>query len=137
MHKYVSLVCVCLLLIIGMVTGCREEQVMFDQLFSNPNQYNRKYLTIEGFFFGGFEVIVLSENLEYSGYAEGHLVPKGRMVWIEGGIPREVYDALYQQQMMGPMERYGKVRLKGKFEHGAKYGHLGGYSSQVIYYRSE
>ena len=132
MHKYVSLVCVCLLLIIGMVIGCREEQVTFDQLFSNPNQYNGKYLTIEGFFFGGFEVIVLSENLEYSGYAEGHLVPKGRMIWIEGGIPREVHDALYQQQMMGPTERYGKVRLKGKFEYGAKYGHLGGYSSQII-----
>jgi len=115
-----------------MVTGCREEQVTFDQLFSNPNQYNGKYLTIEGFFFGGFEVIILSKNLEYSGYAEGHLVPKGRMVWIEGGIPREVYDALYQQQMMGPTERYGKVRLKGKFEYGAKYGHLGGYSSQII-----
>ena len=47
-------------------------------------------------------------------------------------IPREVYDALYQQQMMGPTERYGKVRLKGQFEYGAKYGHLGGYSSQII-----
>ncbi len=69
--------------------------------------------------------MVISEELKYSGYTEGHLLPSGRMLWIEGGIPKEVYDRLYQQQMMGPLERYGKVRVKGKFEYGAKYGHLG------------
>ena len=138
MNRYAALACVSLLSIIGLTIGCSEEQakkaqeVTFDQLFANPDQYNGRYVTVEGFYFSGFEVIVLSEKLEYSGYAEGHLTPKGRMVWIEGGIPKEVYDKLYQQQMMGPSERYGKGRVTGKYEYGGKYGHVGAYSSQIV-----
>ena len=78
------------------------------------------------------KLTALGEKLEYSGYALGNFVPKGRMVWIEGGILKEVYDQLYQQTMMGPKERYGKVRLEGKFEYGGQYGHLGAYSSQIV-----
>ena len=138
MKSYVPLVCVLLLPIVGLTIGCSKEQaaegqvVNFDQLLTSPEQYNGQDVTIEGFFFHGFEVIVLSESLESSGYAQGHLIPKGKMVWVEGGIPKEVYDKLYQQQMMGPLERYGKVRVKGKFEYGAKYGHLGAYSAQIV-----
>ena len=121
-----------------LIAGCNENQapkvqeVTFNQLFADLDKYNGNEITIEGFYFHGFEVIVLSESLEYSGYAQGHLIPKGKMVWVEGGIPKEVYDKLYQQQMMGPLERYGKVRVKGKFEYGAKYGHLGAYSAQIV-----
>jgi len=129
-----------LLMVIALLglAGCGEEQakkaqeVTFDQLFANPDQYNGRYVTIEGFYFQGWETIVLSENLEDSGYAEGHLIPKGSVVWIEGGLSEEIDDKLYQQQMMGPVERYGKVRISGKFEYGAKYGHAGGYSSQIV-----
>ena len=125
-------------LISGLTIGCSEEQatkvqdVTLEQLFANPNKYNGKQVIVEGFYFHGFEVIVLSERLEYSGYAEGHLVPKGSMIWISEGIPREVYDKLYQQEMMGPSERYGRVRIKGRFEYGGKYGHIGAYDSQVV-----
>lgn len=121
----------------GLTTGCSEtrpvkaQEVTFDLLFAHPDQYNGNFITIEGFYFQGFEVNVLSEKLEYSGYAPGHLIPKGRMVWIEGGIPKEVYDGLSQQQMTGPSERYGKLSMMGKFEYGGKYGHLGGYNSQI------
>ena len=137
MNRYIALVGVLLLATIGMTTGCsgtvtKVREVTFDQLFANPDQYNGKQIILEGFYFGGFEVIVLSEKLEYSGYTPGHLIPKGRMAWIEGGIPSEVYDKLYQQQMMGPTECYGKVRIEGEFEFGAKYGHLGAYSSQIV-----
>jgi len=138
MKRYVPLVCVLLLSVNGLITACNENQVpkvqevTFVQLFANPDKYSGNEITIEGFYFHGFEVIVLSESLEYSGYAQGHLIPKGKMMWVEGGIPKEVYDKLYQQQMMGPLERYGKVRVKGKFEYGGKYGHIGAYSSQVV-----
>jgi len=121
-----------------LIAGCNENQapkvqeVTFNQLFADLDKYNGNEITIEGFYFHGFEVIVLSESLESSGYAQGHLIPKGKMVWVEGGIPKEVYDKLYQQQMMGPLECYGKVRVKGKFEYGAKYGHLGAYSAQIV-----
>ena len=138
MKSYVPLVCVLLLSIIGLTIGCSKEQatevqvVNFDQLLTSPEQYNGQDVTIEGFFFHGFEIVVLSENLGYSGYADGHLVPKGKMLWIEGAISKEVYDRLYIQEMMGPTERYGKILLKGKFEYGGEYGHLGAYNSQLV-----
>ncbi len=125
-------------LIALLAMGCANQdidtdiEITFEQLFSNPSQYSGKNIAIEGFVFLGFETMVISEELKYSGYTEGHLVPGGRMLWIEGGIPKEVYDKLYQQQMMGPLERYGKVRLKGIFESGAEYGHLGAYTSRIV-----
>lgn len=133
MNRYRVLVCVLLLAVIGIITACNTEveEVTFDQLFTAPNQYHGKNIIVEGFYFHGFEVIVLSERLEYSGYAPGHLVPKGRMVWVDGSIPEEVYDQMYQQQMMGPTERYGKVRVTGKVEYGGSYGHLGAYDTQI------
>ena len=140
MKKIVLLVLV-VTVVLGLlllIAGCNENQapkvqeVTFDQLFADLDKYNGNEITIEGFYFHGFEVIVLSESLESSGYAQGHLIPKGKMMWVEGGIPKEVYDKLYQQQMMGPLERYGKVRVKGKFEYGGKYGHIGAYSSQIV-----
>jgi hypothetical protein len=115
--------------------GCNQKksgEITFEQLFSNPGQYNGQDITLEGFYFQGFEVQVIAESLEYSGYAEEHLVPKGQMIWVEGGMPIEVYDVLYQQSMMVPEERYGKVRITGKFEYGGKYGHLGGHISQIV-----
>ena len=107
-------------------------EVTFEELFTSPAQYGGIDILLEGFYFQGFETIVLSEKLECSGLAEGHLWPQGRMVWIEGGVPREVYDQALRQDMMGPTERYGKLRIKGKFEYGARYGHLGSFNSQIV-----
>lgn len=108
------------------------QEVTFEQLFLQPDQYDGKDVLIEGYYYQGFETIVLSENLAYSGHAPGHLVPEGKMLWIEKGIPKEIYDNAYQQQMLGPLERYGKVRMKGQFEYGDKYGHGGGFDSQIV-----
>ena len=134
-----KILAICILLLFGMsIVGCSQprqpatQEVTFEQLFSNLKQYDGRYVTLEGFYFDGFEIQVITENLEDSGYAEGHLIPNGRMIWVEGGIPKEVYDKLYQQQMMGPEERYGKVRVTGKFEYGGTYGHVGDYSSQIV-----
>jgi hypothetical protein len=54
------------------------------------------------------------------------------MLWIEGEVPREIYDQVSQQDMMGPTERYGKVRITGRFEYGAGYGHGGGFTAQIV-----
>ena len=73
------LVCASLLLIIGLTIGCSEEQATevqdatLEQLFANPDKYNSKQVIVEGFYFHGFETIVLSERLEYSGYAPGQI----------------------------------------------------------------
>ena len=134
MKRFAALIAVCLLLI-GLFVNCSQsktEHVTFDQLLSNPGRYGNTEVTIEGLYFQGFEISVLSERLEYSGFAEGHLVPKGRMIWVSGGIPKEMYDRLDQQQMMGPTERYGRLSVTGKFEYGGRYGHLGGYNCQIM-----
>ena len=97
MKRFAALIVVCLLLIIGSTTGCNQSkdgEITFDQLFSYLNGYSNKDITIEGFYFQGFEIIVLSERLEYSGFAVEHLVPKGRMIWVSGGIPKEVNSAI-------------------------------------------
>ncbi len=108
------------------------ESIGFDELFNAPEKYNGREIQIEGFYFHGFETIVLSEKLEYSGYAEGHLVPKGRLMWVEGGIPKEIYDVLLIQDMMGPTERYGRVMITGKFQQGGQYGHLGAFNVEIV-----
>jgi hypothetical protein len=124
-------------LIAVLASGCANKDsgkgtsVTFEQLLSSPNQYSGKEITIEGFVFLGFETMVLSEELNKSGYAEGHLIPGERMLWIEGGIPTDIHDELHQQHMMGPSERYGKVLTRGVFQYGGQYGHLGAYKYQI------
>ena len=108
-----------------------KQSVTFEQLFSAPEKYHEKSILIEGFIFLGFETMVLCEELEYSGYTEGHLVPGERMLWFEGGIPTEIYGQLYEQNMMGPNEQYGELRVEGIFRYGGHYGHLGGYKYQI------
>ncbi|MFC2042240.1 hypothetical protein ACFLTV_01910 [Chloroflexota bacterium] len=138
MGKGILLVCIMLLLLVGLAAGCGKEQativqeVTFKQLFLAPDQYNGKDIIIEGYYYQGWETIVLSEELVYSENAPGHLIPDGEMLWIEQGVPKEIYDNAYQQQMMGPLERYAKVRITGIFEHGEKYGHVGGFDSQIV-----
>ena len=138
MHRGVLLIAMLLLPLVGVILGCtggqlaQVREVTFEQLFLAPDQYSGKNIVIEGYYYQGWETIVLSEKLVYSGYAPGHLIPDGKMIWIETGVPKEIYDSAYQQQMMGPLERFGKVRITGKFEYGEKYGHVGGFDSQII-----
>ena len=120
-------------LIAAVGSGCSGKgapKVTFDQLFSDPETYNNRIITIEGFYFFGFEYIVLCENLEYLGDDAGYFFPSGREIWVEEeGIYPEAYDALYQQRTI---ERYGKVRMTGKFEYGEDYGHFGLWNMQIM-----
>jgi hypothetical protein len=133
--KSIALALVALVSLTGVLApGCRTapaEEVTFEGLFSNPERYNGREITLEGFYFHGFETIVLAERLALSGYAEGHLIPAGKMLWVEGGIPLDIYNRLYIQSMMGPEERYGKLRITGVFSYGGQYGHLGGSDAQI------
>ena len=109
------------------------QPVRLVDLLATPAGFNGATVDVEGFYFDGFETIVLAETLEASGLADGHLWPRGAMLWIEGnGIPREIYDQLHSQDMIGPVERYGKLRIVGMFEHGGPYGHGGGFDTQIV-----
>ena len=98
---------------------------------SNPEKYNGDVVTVSGYYFHGWETVLLCEGLKYSGLAEGHIGPDGEIMWVEGGLPLEVYENLYVQSDMGPEERYGKIRVIGKFETGGQYGHMGAHRSQI------
>ncbi len=128
---------VILLLVTTMCNLSGASEVTFDQLLANPGSYNSKEIVLEGYYFSGFEIQVIAEDLKSSGYAEGHLIPEGKMLWVNGGIPIDVYNKLNQQSMMGPIERFEKIRITGKFEYGGQYGHLGGYSSQITPTKTE
>ena len=103
----------------------------FESLFANPQNYNDREITIEGYYFSGWETNVLSERLEQWQALTPRLLPDGATMWVEGGIPKEIYDKLYEQQSSGPVERFGKVRVTGKFQYGGKYGHLGASNAQI------
>ena len=123
-----------LLIFLTVTTVCKPSnprEVSFGQLTANLASYNGKEIVLEGYYFNGFEIQVIAEGLKSSGYAEGHLIPEGKMLWVNGGIPIDIYDHLHQQSIMGPLERYGKIKITGKFEYGGQYGHLGGYDSQI------
>lgn len=123
------------LLAIVIVSGCADQTsaapLTVEQVIAQAKKHNGKTINVEAFYFHRWETIVLADRLEPSGYAPGHLVPKGTLIWVEGGIPKETYDRLYVQQQMGPSERIGKLRIKGKLEYGGKYGHVGGFDAQI------
>lgn len=119
------------------ISGCnpgdssKTTPITFDQVFTTPSEYNGEEISIKGFIFLGFETMVLSEELVVSGYANNHLIPGERMLWLEGSIPAEIYQELYEQHMVSPDERYGKITVEGKFYYGGNYGHLGAYEYQI------
>ena len=102
------------------------------ELLASPDRYNGKEILLEGFYFQCWDSNIITERMAASGFAEGHLWPFGPKVWIQGSIPKEVYVGLHQLDMMGPLERYGKVRIKGKFQTGERYGHLGQFDARII-----
>ena len=102
------------------------------ELLASPEQYNGREILLKGFYFQGWESNLLSERMEDSGFSEGHLWPTGHKVWVEGSIPSVVYERLHQQDMIGPVERYGEVLMKGIFQTGERYGHLGGFDAQIV-----
>jgi hypothetical protein len=126
-----------ILLILPLTACSTPAEMTVEQLMSNPERYNGDVVVVSGFYFHGFETMVLCESLKYSGLAEGHLIPEGEMMWFESGLPSEVFDNLYIQSDMGPEERYGKIRVKGKFETGGQYGHLGAHHSRITYQEVE
>lgn len=137
-RKVITIFAIFIIIFLLCVFSCDQfhdnavNKVSFNEVITNPGKYNSKIIDIEGYYFSSFEVIVLCERLGESGYADGHLVPGGELIWIEGGIPVEVRDSLFKQSIMGPTEYFGKIMIEGKFQFGKNYGHLGGYKYQIV-----
>ncbi len=118
------------------INGCgsnTSQSVTFTQLISQADKYNGQNVTLEAFYFSGFEISALSESVGPSNDGIWRIVPKGTLIWVEGGIPQETYNQLYAQTTppSGNTERLGKLKITGKFQTGGKYGHLDGFQYQI------
>ena len=131
MRRFVLSLLLVILMVLSLAACSAPTELTVEQLMSSPEKYNGDVVTVSGYYFHGWENILLCEGLKYSGLAEGHMGPDGETMWVEGGLPLELYENLYVQSDMGPEERYGKIRVKGKFETGGGFGHLGAFNSQI------
>ena len=108
-------------------------QITFAQLTAAPEQYNNQTVTIEGFWFDGFEIEVLAERLIPSDFAPGNLQPDDVKIWVKNGLPEDISSQLYLQpnNPTGYPAHYGKVEITGVLEYGGQYGHMNAYQYQI------
>lgn len=116
-----------------------KETVTFNELIAQPDNFNGKQATVEGFYFSGFEIVSLSDNLIASTYRPENLAPKPPLIWIEGNLGENVYNRLYVQNNTpsGYPEHFGKVKITGTFTSGGKYGHLDSYQYKITISKAE
>jgi hypothetical protein len=127
------------LLLFTLMSGCAGETttavspVTFSQLTSEPDKYNNKVISIQGFWFDGFEIVVLAERPEPASYPVGNVQPAGTKIWVQGGLPEEVRRELVLQpdNPTGYPAHYRKVELTGTLEYGSKYGHMDAYQYRL------
>jgi hypothetical protein len=133
MKRY-SICAVLICVLFSILSGCgNSTPLSVSQLASQSEKYNGKTVTAEGFYFEAFEMMAVCEALKPSTVNPGSLAPQGTLIWLEGGIPK-IHDRLYtnpQDAASGYPEHYGKVRVKGKFQSGGQFGHLGAYQFQI------
>lgn len=114
--------------------ACQPKQATtFGQLIAHADKLNGKQVTVEGFYFSGFEIASLSGELVASTSRPNNLAPTPPLVWVEGNLGENIYNQLYVQTdtPSGYAEHYGKVRVTGIFKSGGKYGHLDSYQYQI------
>lgn len=124
------------LMLIPAAAGCSSgasQDLNFPRLISEANKYNGKTVTLESFYFSGFEISVIAESVGPSASGFWGIVPQGTLVWVEKGLPQEMFNKLYTQTVTpsGYPERMGRVQVTGKFETGGRYGHLNSYLYQI------
>jgi hypothetical protein len=107
--------------------------ITFSQLTDDPEKYNEQTVTIQGFWFDGFEIEVLAEQLITSDFAPGNRQPDGLKIWVKNGLPEDVNQQLYLQanNPTGYPAHYGKVELTGILEYGGQYGQMNAYQYQL------
>jgi hypothetical protein len=133
--KFISLL-VLIFSVLGLVfigcVGSVGKSISFSDLISQAEKYNGKTVTLEAFYFSGFEISALSETVGPSTSGPWRIVPKGTLIWVEGGLSQAVIDRLYRQTTSpsGYAEQIGKLKVTGKFETG-KFGHLDAYQYNI------
>jgi len=83
-------------LILGGCAGA-DNNVTFSQLISQTDRYNGKAVTLDAFYFSGWEISALPESVGPSSSGTWRIVPVGTMVWVAGGIAQELQNSLLGQ----------------------------------------
>ncbi len=120
-----------LLALLVLPLGCAAQQptVSFSDLVNNPQRYNGQTVTVDAFYFAGFEIQALAGSLAPASYNPANFNPQPPLIWLSKGIGTEPLNQLYKQQTTpsGYAETYGKVQVRGVFAYGGRYGHLDAY----------
>jgi hypothetical protein len=123
------------LLSLSTVAGCGNspQTLTFSQLIAGADRYNGQIVTLDAFYFSGFEISALAGSLGPASSGPWRIVPSGPLVWVASGISQELQNRLYGQSdtPSGYTERFGKLKVSGKFETGGKYGQLDSYYYQI------
>jgi hypothetical protein len=125
----VVLLCLFLLLPGCDCTPSVAPNVFFENLKTDPAQYNGQTVTFTGYWYDGFEIVVVAEYIEPQPYWPGNYQPAGIKIWVQGGLPDDVSTRLYLQlnNPTGYPAHFGKVEVTGVFEYGGNYGHMNAY----------
>ena len=120
---------VLLSLTLGWGCGGGVSQTTFSQLISQPASFNNRTITVDAYYFSGFEISALTSALVPSTFNPPNVTPVQPIIWITGNLGDAVYQSLKKQSNTpsGYTEYYGHVRITGTFQYGGKYGHLDAY----------
>jgi hypothetical protein len=104
--------------------------VTFNDLISQPASFNNRYVTVDAYYFSGFEISALAAGLVPSAFNPSNVIPAQPLIWVTGDLGQSVYQNLKQQTNTpsGYTEYYGHVRITGVFQYGGHYGHLDAYN---------
>ena len=112
-------------------TGDTDKILTFSELITSADEYNGKTVTVEGFYFSGFEITALAGSLGWAEFEPERIVPQQPLIWTS--LERNIQSELLTQTKTpsGYPEYFGKVRVTGKFETGETYGHMNAYTFKL------
>jgi hypothetical protein len=113
--------------------GAKPAGVTFNDLFSTPEKYSGKAVTVAGIYMRGWEWLILADAVAYIGTGNTReLKPVGDSIWFAGLMPKDVQDKLSQfTSHTGDTTYFGKLRVTGIFETEGKYGNMNAYKYQI------
>ena len=125
MKRIFCLLVLPVILIVFSGCGTKAAAVTFNDLISNPQQFNGKTVTIEGIYVSGWESTVLTQDINFTIKDEiKELNIIGKPIWFAGSLALDIQTRLYQNNSpaAGP-QHFGKLRVTGLFEYGGNYGY--------------
>lgn len=100
--------------------------VPLEELFANPERYSGRTVRTEGIYVSGFEASGLGTSTYNRGDAVYLTEPA---IWVEGAVFESKTDCFTAKPI--PHPTFCRVRIRGLFEYGERYGHLGGYAYRL------